>query len=163
MGELQTLSLTIRILTLILCGSPFLSGCGIAARISAFNTNQQIKAASSVMQTASRELAKIQLSVPGSAPMSPSPLGSMPQPQPLAINLSLEDQTKLERAKRYEQELAEHEMEMSRLRRTYAHEMEMLKQDQLRERLRYKGSTNLLQEMNAQQVRRYFSASPEEW
>lgn len=148
-------NLSLLVFSLLVCGSPFLSGCGVAARLQALDTNQRIKANASVARIAIQEHVKTNQSFPGLA-QTPAPLAPGFVAQPYVTTLSSEDQAKLDRAKRREQELVEHEDTMGRLRRVHEVETDVLKHELLKDRLRH-GGYGGLQTINAQLLNQYLA------
>ena len=107
------------VFSLLVCGPPFLAGCGFVSRIQAWDTNQRTKANASVARTAITEhLETQQLLTAGIPATAPSITFSAPGHSPEA------------------QELIEHERAVGRLRRAYELENEMRKHDLMRGRLR---------------------------
>src|SRR5438094_6783766 len=103
------------VFSFLICGYPFLTGCGVVARLQAIDTNQRIRANASIARTAIEEHAKTQELFAGGA----KPFSSSAQLQSQGEGLSFEDQARIERAKRQEEELAEHESVMGQIRRTH--------------------------------------------
>jgi hypothetical protein len=153
--EENMVNLPLLAFSLLLCGSPLLSGCGVAARLQAFDINQRIKANASVARTAIQEHTKTNQSFLGLA-QPPVPTGMGFVAQPYATALSPEDQVRLDRAKLREQELVEHDSEMSRIRRAHEIETEVLKHELLKDRLRH-GRYGDLQTINAQLLNQYLA------
>lgn len=120
MGAIQWTLLTA---SLILCGSPMLSGCGVTSRVKAFDTNQHTKANASVARTAIKEHKETDKLFDGVPPAEPR-LSYQPYP---------------DRLHRQAEELLVHEEEMGRLRRTQAMELEVIKHDMAKDTLRQKG------------------------
>ena len=141
--------------SLLICGTPFVSGCGFAARLQAINTNQGTKGLASVTRTAIQQHLQTQ-ELLGGAAQSPAPAGTGFIPQPYVTTLSPDDQVRLNRAKLREHELVEHDSEMSRIRRTHETETEVLKHQLLKDRLRH-GRYGGLQTINAQLLNQYLA------
>ncbi len=93
------------VFALIVCGTPFLSGCGFVSRIQSWDTNQRIKANSGVARTAITEHLETQQLLGVSTPL-PIVSGVIQAPAQSAEAL----------------ELIEHNRSLGRLRR--AHEVE---------------------------------------
>ena len=106
------------VFALIVCGTPFLSGCGFVSRIQAWDTNQRVKANASVARTAITEHLETQQIL-----SSVTPLPIISNPFPAAVQPA------------EAQELIEHERAIGRIRRTYEIEIEMRKHDLMRGRL----------------------------
>ena len=106
------------VFALVVCGTPFLSGCGFVSRIQAWDTNQRIKANSGVARTAITEHLETQQLLGGVGPLSVLP-SVLQVPTQSAEAL----------------ELIEHNRSLGRLRRAHEVENAIRKQDLLRKQL----------------------------
>ena len=104
------------VFALVVCGTPFLSGCGFVSRIQAWDTNQRIKANSGVARTAITEHLETQQLLGTPLPIIS---GVIQAPAQAAEAL----------------ELIEHNRSLGRLRRAHEVENSIRKQDLLRKKL----------------------------
>ena len=106
------------IFALVVCGTPFLSGCGFVSRIQAWDINQRIKGNSSVARTSIQEHLETQQLL-GVGTSLPIVSGVIQAPVQSAEAL----------------ELIEHNRSLGRLRRAHEVENAIRKQDLLRKKL----------------------------
>jgi len=106
------------VFALVVCGTPFLSGCGFVSRIQAWDTNQRIKGSAGVARTAITEHLETQQLLGVRTPL-PIISGVIQAPVQSAEAL----------------ELIEHNRSLGRLRRAHEVENSIRKQDLLRKKL----------------------------